>query len=106
MKHYSRNVVCYAIDPASVRCYIGLRLTAVRIGTALRFLPERQIWCAQKYYICCAGWVAAQIQRQKGQRVDGVDPKVEIESIGDLINLDPNCSLEAKAFFSPNLFFF
>ena len=105
MEHRSRSVVCYAIYPISVRCYIRLRLTTVRSGTALRFLPERQILFAKQYYICCAGWAAGQIQRQNGQRADGVDPKVKIKSIEDLINSDPNCDPEAKAFFSPNLFF-
>ena len=107
MKHCSRNVVCYVIDPLSVLSYVGLRLTAVGGGTALRFLPERHIWCA--------GWRVAKIQEleqsqkpdvPEGKRVDGVDPEVGIKSIEDLIKSDPNCSPEAKAFFSQNLFFF
>ena len=63
MKHCSRNVVCYVIDPLSVLSYVGLRLTAVGGGTALRFLPERHIWCA--------GWRVAKIQElEQSQKPD------------------------------------
>ena len=94
------------INPVSIRCCLELRLVAARNGAALVFFPELQRWCAKQYLCCVAGLAAEQIQQQERQRTEGVDPKVKIRSTGNLIVFDPNCSLEAKAFFLPNTFLF